>query len=285
MTSAASPLFSEIAIVGVGLIGGSIAAAAKQNRLAKNIVGIGRSGERLSAAQQSGLLDAVSVDIAATGSSDFIVVCTPVDRIVADVRAVSSASRGGAIITDVGSVKGTICRSLHNGLRKGTTFVGSHPLAGSEKNGWEHADADLFKDRLCVITPCPGDEKPEVQTVESFWQAIGMRTRRMTPDDHDRALATTSHLPHAVASALASMLSPEIQDFAATGFRDTTRIAAGDPSIWTGIFLQNAGPVAAQIDVLIERLRQLRDAASEQNATALNALLREAKQNRDQLSE
>ncbi len=285
MSAAPSPPFTEIAIVGVGLIGGSIAAAVKQRGLAKNIVGIGRSRDRLNAAQQSGLVDAVSVDVAATGSSDFVIVCTPVDRIAADVRAVAGASRCGALITDAGSVKGTICHDLAGGLRNGTTFVGSHPLAGSEKTGWEHAQADLFQNRLCVITPCPNDSALAVRTVDEFWQSIGMNTRQMSPEEHDRALALTSHLPHAVAAALSSMLSSEVRDFAATGFRDTTRIASGDPSIWTGIFLQNAESITMQIDVLIERLIQLRDLASQQDADGLDALLSQAKHKRKQLTD
>ncbi len=285
MPAAQSPPFDEIAIVGVGLIGGSIAAAIKQRGLAKTVVGIGRRRDRMEAAQRSGLVDIVSVDFAATGSSDFVIVCTPVDCIAADVRAVAGASRSRSIITDAGSVKGAICDALRGGLRRGSTFVGSHPLAGSEKTGWEHAQADLFQDRLCVITPCPGDDSQIVQTVEDFWQSIGMRTRRMSPVEHDRTLAITSHLPHAVAAALASMLSSETRDFAATGFRDTTRIAAGDPNIWTGIFLQNARSVGEQIDVLIEKLVRLRDLALSQDADGLDALLSEARHEREQLSD
>ncbi len=285
MTPSPLPPFVEIAIVGVGLIGGSISAAVKERGLAKTIVGIGRSRDRLAAAQRSGLVDIVSIDVAATGSSDLVIVCTPVDCIAADVRAVAGASRSGALITDAGSVKGAICDALKDGLRHGSTFVGSHPLAGSEKTGWENAQADLFENRLCVITPGPNDDPQAVQTVEDFWRSIGMRTRRMSAQEHDRALAITSHLPHAVAAALASMLTSETRDFAATGFRDTTRIAAGDPNIWTGIFLQNAEPVAEQIDVLIEKLSQLRDHATQQDAQGLDALLTEARREREQLTE
>ena len=285
MNSPSPPLFDEIAIVGVGLIGGSIAAAVKQRGIARNIVGIGRNRERLEAAQKSGLVDIVSVDVAATGSSDLVVVCTPVDRIAADVRAIAGASRRESIITDAGSVKGAICHDLHGGLRNHSTFIGSHPLAGSEKTGWEHAVADLFENRLCVITPCPEDDRETVQQVVRFWQALGMRTREMSPEDHDRALAITSHLPHAVASILASMLDTETRDFAATGFRDTTRIAAGDPNIWTGIFLQNAVPVSKQIDEFIERLTRLRDLTSQQDADGLHALLAEAREERKKLAE
>ncbi len=284
--SAASPnlpSYESIAIVGVGLIGGSIAAAVKQRGLARTVVGIGRNRERLDAARASGLVDVVSVSMAASEQSELVIVCTPVDRIAADVREIAARSRCQATVTDAGSVKSAICVDLADGLPGGVSFVGSHPLAGSEKTGWEHADAELFQDRLCVLTPCPSNDSSAVPFVESFWQAIGMRTKQMSPDEHDRVLALTSHLPHAVAAALASLLSGDLGDFTGTGFRDTTRIAAGDPNIWTGIFLQNARFLDEHIGNLIERLTQLRELIASQDEGGLHAWLADAKQHRDRI--
>ncbi len=278
-----SPAYDSIAIVGVGLIGGSIAAAVKRRRLARRVVGIGRNRERLDAARASGLVDVVSVSMAASEQSELVIVCTPVGRIAADVREIAARSRCGSTVTDAGSVKGAICADLAAGLPGGVSFVGSHPLAGSEKTGWEHADAVLFQDRLCVVTPCPNDCSAAAPFVESFWQAIGMRTKRMSPDEHDRVLALTSHLPHAAAAALASLLSEDLGDFTGSGFRDTTRIAAGDPNIWTGIFLQNARHVDEHIGSLVARLTQFRELIASQDEAGLRAWLAAAKQHRDRL--
>lgn len=279
------PVCESLAVIGVGLIGGSIAAAVKRRGLARTIVGIGRRLDRLEAARRAGLLDVAAVDVAATADSELIVVCTPVDRIAEDVREAAARSTVGAVITDAGSVKRAICLDLSDRLPDGAAFVGSHPLAGSEKTGWEHADADLFVNRLCVLTPHPGHDPGALQAVESFWKGIGMRTVCMPPDEHDRLLALTSHLPHAAASALAGLLGSEAREFAATGFRDTTRIAAGDPHIWTAIFLQNATHVGSQIDQLIEQLIRLRDLAVRQDAAGLETLLTEAKRRRDALAD
>jgi prephenate dehydrogenase len=275
--------FRSIAVVGVGLIGGSIAAAVKRRGLAQSIVGIGRNRERLEAARASGLVDAVSVEIAASADAELVVVCTPVQRIAADVREVAARSRCRAIVTDAGSVKGAICADLADGLPRGVSFVGAHPLAGSEKTGWEHADAELFQERTCIVTPCVHDGPPAVEVVESFWQALGMRTQRMSADEHDRILALTSHLPHAAAAALASLLTDDVSAFAATGFRDTTRIAAGDPNLWAGIFQLNARNVGTQIDALMERLSELRSLISRQDAQGVHTWLSAARQQRDRL--
>jgi prephenate dehydrogenase len=275
--------FRSIAIVGVGLIGGSIAAAVKRRGLAESVVGIGRSRERLEAARSSGLVDVVSVEIAASAESELVVVCTPVQRIAADVREAVARSRCRAIVTDAGSVKGAICADLADGLPRGVSFVGAHPLAGSEKSGWEYADAELFQDRTCIVTPCLNDGTQAVQTVESFWQALGMRTQRMSADEHDRILAFTSHLPHAAAAALASLLTDNLYAFAATGFRDTTRIAAGDPDLWTGIFQLNARNIGDQLDLLIGRLTELRELTARQDAEGIHAWLAAAKRHRDRL--
>ncbi len=274
---------SILAVVGVGLIGGSIALAARRRGLVQQVIGIGRNLARLKAARSGGLIDAASASFDAARDADLGVVCTPVDRIADDVRAVAARLRPGALITDAGSVKAAICRELATGVPDGVAFVGAHPLAGSEKSGWEHADPDLFEGRVCVVTP-PDEGPPDAAgRVESFWRALGMDVVRMTPEEHDRVVAFTSHLPHVAASALASLLTESDGQLAATGFRDTTRIAAGDPDLWAAICLENAEPVGAQIGLLIERLAEYRRAIGAQDGEALRRLLRRAKERRDTL--
>lgn len=281
-----TPSSSEptVAILGVGLIGGSLAAALKQRGVAGEVIGVGRRVERLQAAQRAGLIDAFSTDVAsAARRSQLVVVCTPVDRIVADVRLAAPHMPPGSLITDAGSVKGEICAALADLAAGPATFIGSHPLAGSEKQGFEHASATLFEQRLCVITPRPDAPTEQVRRLHRFWQSVGMATCEQTPEEHDVALAYSSHAPHAVAAALALSLPEAHRPFAASGFRDTTRIAAGDPELWTAIFLQNAAPLSAALAAVDEQLASLKRALERRDAASLKKLLQQAKTNRDAL--
>ncbi|MEX0703146.1 MAG: prephenate dehydrogenase/arogenate dehydrogenase family protein [Planctomycetales bacterium] len=310
MTAPLSPLDlreDAVGIVGVGLIGGSIAAALKARGFTGPIIGSGRDPARLEAARRAGLLDKVT-----TGPprASLIVVCTPVDRIAADVRAAAELAAPGTLITDAGSVKGPLCRELAGALPEGVAFIGAHPLAGSEKQGFEHAAADLFVDALCVIvgvqpsgcdagvqasacdvgvqaSACPDSLKAvlqrELQRTERFWQSLGARTVRMTAEDHDRAVARTSHLPHVVAAALVASLTPSDAPLAATGFRDTTRIAAGALDLWTAILLANAPATLAALDTFRDRLDEYRTAIAERDAAKLKRLLAQSKTTRDAL--
>jgi prephenate dehydrogenase len=283
MTSIAPRHESTVAIIGVGLIGGSIAAALRRRKAAMKVIGIGRNAVRLDEARQAGLIDVTATSVDAARDAELVVVCTPVDRIVEDVRSVAAHLRPGAIITDAGSVKGRICGDLRTGLPEGVAFVGSHPLAGSEKNGWEHRDAELFDDRVCVVTPDSSTKPETLNRVEDFWRTLGMRIVRMSPEDHDRALAITSHVPHVAAAALAAQLTDQLRDLAATGFRDTTRIAAGDPELWTAILLANADSVSAGIDRVMEQLAAIRTAIDSGDEAGLQRLLAVARERRNLL--
>jgi prephenate dehydrogenase len=275
--------FETIAIVGVGLIGGSIALAAKERDIADTMIGVGRNPERLADALANGVIDAAFADLGvAAAQADLIIFCTPVDRIVAGVRQAAPACRAGTIITDAGSVKGTICRELTAGLPAGVDFVGGHPLAGSERQGFEHAKAQLFEKRVCVLTPTANTPRLAVERVSEFWQALGARTIEMTPEAHDQALACTSHLPHVVAAALAGTLTKDEFPFTASGFRDTTRIAAGDPDLWTAILLANRDGILAGLERYGETLNQFRRALEQNDPASLKDLLATAKLARKQ---
>ena len=277
-------MLRTLAIVGVGLIGGSIALAARSRRIAKRILGVGPDGDGLARARQRGIVDETFPDIAAAAQqAQAVVVCTPVDQIVEHVLAVAAAATPGTLLTDVGSTKAVIVRGLERRLPDGHTFVGSHPLAGSEKRGPDHADAHLLAGRRVVITPLADDERAAVDRVRTFWQALGASVTAMTPEEHDAALAMTSHLPHVVAAALAGVLTPEQIELTATGFRDTTRIAAGDPALWTAILLQNRAAVLAALNSFGGALAQFRDALERGDRAAIDALLTHGKRNRDVL--
>ena len=279
-----APRFGTLVIAGVGLIGGSIAAAARLRQLADRIVGIGRTESRLAAAVDAGLIDEGSTSVAAAAEADFAVVCTPVDRICTDVRALAEVLAPDALITDAGSTKQLVCEELADLCgADGPAFIGSHPLAGSQLQGFEHSDPTLFQDRVCVVTPTDSAQPTQARRVEQFWRELGSTVVRRTPGEHDRALARTSHLPHLVAAALAGTLQTDDVELAASGFRDTTRIAAGDPGLWVPILTQNARPVQDALEELQARLREFADSLQHDDPSALQKLLEEAKRQRDGL--
>jgi prephenate dehydrogenase len=284
-SSVTSPYVSTLAIVGVGLLGGSIAAAAKSRRMVGRVVGIGRDASRLELARQRSLIDAASTEIAAAADADLVMICTPVDRIVADVLKAAATCRPGTLITDVGSVKGSICSDLAIGLPAGIDFVGSHPLAGSEKNGFEHADADLLEGRVCVVTPDQRTNPAAVIRLREFWSKLGARVIEMSPEAHDHALAESSHLPHMAAAVLAATLQDAHRPFAATGFRDSTRIAAGDASLWAAILLANADEVLSACNRYERVWQDFAQAVAARDAKRLRALLQQARENRMSLED
>ncbi len=275
--------FAEtIAIVGVGLIGGSLAAALKSRAFKGQILGVGRNAQRLAKAQSLGLIDGFAEEVGEI-AADLWIFCTPVDRIVPGVLAVRGQTGRSTLITDAGSVKREICESIQGKLPRGVEFIGSHPLAGSEQRGFEHADAELFAGRLCVLTPEQSVSKNELSRLRNFWKFLGMRIVEMDAAAHDRALAETSHLPHLIASALAATLDENNAHLAATGFADTTRIAAGDPELWTAIFVQNAESVSAALARFNDQINIFREAIKQGDAEAVHQWLWAAKLRRDNL--
>lgn len=273
---------THVAIAGVGLIGGSIALALRNSGFTGSITGIGRNRQRLEAARQHGLIDRWTTDPAEAGATcDLFVFCTPVHKIVAGVRQAAAASQPGTLLTDAGSSKEELCTALRDGLPEGVTFIGAHPLAGSEKQGFEHASATLYHGRTCVLTPWPESPPAQCARLRSFWELLGMKVVERSPAEHDSALARTSHLPHVVAAALAATLSREDCQLAATGFRDTTRIASGDPELWQAILESNQPAVLAAVDRFQGELDRFRKALQDGDGPGLKKLLEDAKRNRD----
>jgi cyclohexadieny/prephenate dehydrogenase len=273
-----------LTIVGVGLIGGSIGLAARRRGLVGRVIGSGRNAPTLERARELGAIDHVCLDLCeAVRRADVAVFCTPVTLIAEQVLAAAPACGNGTLLTDAGSTKGAIVRALDGKLPRGVRFVGSHPLAGSEKRGPEHADADLFQGRVTVVTPTPRTDAAAVERTVEFWRGLDSRVVVMSPDEHDRALAMTSHLPHLLASALAGILPPELRELAATGFRDTTRVAAGDPSLWTGIFLQNRAALIEALGKLQDQVIDFKMALMTGDQAAIDALLARGKRSRDAL--
>lgn len=276
--------WQRVAIVGVGLIGGSIGLALRERNLVPHVVGIGRNSQRLSVAQELGAVTEFTTDLA-TGvrEADCVVVCTPVDQVAQHILTAAAAAPPGVFLTDAASTKESIVAELEAKLPEGTNFLGSHPMAGSEKSGVSQARADLYVDRTVVLTPTDKTPSDAVSQGEALWQSIGARVQSMPPAEHDQAVARISHLPHVVAAALAEVLLERDHSLASTGFRDTTRIAAGSPELWQQILLDNAPAVLQALEPFETALSQLRQAIEARDAGQLNRLLTQAQRNRHAL--
>jgi len=274
-------LCDKIAIIGVGLIGGSIGLALRERRLANEIVGIGRRESSLKVAEQAGAVTTTTTDLAyGVKDARLIVVCTPVGTIVEHVYTAAKACPAGSIITDAGSTKAEIVAALDGKLDRGIAFIGSHPLAGSEKSGPDAADAELFVDRVVITTPTEKTTSAHLNTVDEFWAALGAQVRHMTPQEHDQCVAAVSHFPHVVASALAAVTPDNFLPFAATGWKDTTRIASGDVQLWQQILSQNPDHVLKSLDKFEEWLARFRSALAKGDSSQLTKLLEAGKQSR-----
>jgi len=277
-------LFSTLTIVGVGLIGGSIGLAAKKRGVARRVLGVGRDPHQLELARRLGAIDAGTLDLAdAARTADCMVFCAPVDRIAGQIKDAAVHCKAGTILTDAGSTKREIVQAVEADLPGYLGFVGGHPLAGSEKKGVEHGHADLFVQRCTVLTPTEKTAKEALASVQSFWQTLGSRVRIMAPADHDQALALTSHLPHLLASVLAGILPDDWSELTASGFRDMTRVASGDPVLWTPIFQHNRQAVVAALDQLEDRLREIRQALANHDVFRIDQFLAQGKKVRDAL--
>lgn len=271
-----------VAIMGVGLIGGSIGLALRQRGLSDRIIGIGRTPSGLRKAKRLGAVTETTTNIErGVSEADIVIVCTPVQYVVEQVQQISQYVRPDTLITDVGSTKQTIVEGLTK-LRNGH-FIGSHPMAGSDQGGVKNADADLFEQRTVVVTPHKQTSKNTQSRVRRFWKSLGARVVELDCKEHDRAVAVISHLPHAIASVLSSQANEKQLMLAAGGWVDTTRIAAADPELWLAILLDNNKQVICAVDRFLNDLHKFRDALESDNSRVLRRYLNQGKQNRESL--
>ena len=240
-------MFDKIALIGIGLIGGSIALEARKRGLAKSIVAATRSAETAALANKLKLADHCGTDLAAAcEGADLVIVCTPVGACGPVAKAIAPKLKPGCIVSDVGSVKQTVIADMAPHIPAGVHFIPAHPVAGTENSGPEAALLDLFQGRYCILTPLPDSDPKAVDKLEAFWKALGSEINRLDPANHDRILAITSHLPHLIAYTivgtaddLGGHLNSEVLKYAAGGFRDFTRIASSDPTMWRDVFMNN----------------------------------------------
>lgn len=250
-----------VAIIGVGLIGGSIGQAIRSRGLADRVVGIGRDAARLAEAVELGAIDAGTTELGqGVNGADVVVVCTPVTRIAADVQSVAELGPREVLITDAGSTKQRIVEAVELDPRARGCFVGGHPIAGSERKGVAAAAPDLFEAKACILTPTEKTPPDRLQRARAFWSSLGCRLIELSPREHDSALALTSHLPHAVAAALAGSIPRETLTMAAGAYRDGTRVAGSDASLWAGIFRENRAPILESLKTFRSSLAGLESA-------------------------
>jgi len=262
--------------------------ALKQRRLARLVVGFVRREASIKESLKFKAVDCATLDLwSAVTGADLIVFCTPLAQMRALAGKMLPAIKKGAIVTDVGSVKGSVVKELEPVFaRAGAHFVGSHPMAGGEKMGVSAARPDLFRDAVCVVTPTGRTQKQASKKVESLWKSVGARAMRLSPEAHDLMVSRSSHLPHIVAAELANYVlnshsQPEQAALCANGFRSTTRIASGSPEMWRDIALANSRNVDFALRDFIKELEQFRRALKRNRSSAISKFFETAKERRD----
>jgi len=279
-------MIKKITIIGVGLIGGSLAKAIKNNNLAEAVFGFGRNLSRLKDAQKSNIIDQYSIDISeALEGASIVVIATPVGTFESILRELKPYITEGMIITDVGSTKTGIARSAREILvEMASCFVPAHPIAGKEKSGFESSDAELFLNKKVIITPLEINTDKTISSLKKLWEDVGADVDFMSAESHDELLGMTSHLPHMLAFSLVNYLitqNPSASIYAAGGFKDFSRIASGDAVMWRDICLNNRDQIIAHIKSYQETLSALVDVIDNQDKEKLESFFRDAKTTRD----
>lgn len=276
-----------VTIVGMGLIGGSYGLAIRKRGLATHVIGVSRRESTLQAAKSLRACNETTPDLPfGCSRADLVLLCAPVSQIPSHAAVIADSLRPGSIVSDAGSTKAEIVRSCEQSLQGKTHFVGGHPMAGSEKSGIENASADLFEGATYVFTPTIHTDPEALHKMQQFAESLGARPVILDPEEHDAVAALTSHLPHAVAFSLASSIwhgnenKNALRALAASGFRDTTRLADSSAELWSGIFLQNRQFVLQALDQFQTKLGELRAAIVANDEHAVEQLLSEATMSR-----
>ena len=276
--------FERVAVIGVGLIGGSFALALKAAKRCGHVAGAGRSAANLQLALERGAIDSIATDAAAAvQDADLVLVSTPVAQIKGIFLSIHSKIKPGAIITDVGSTKRDVVAAARAGLGgKIAQFIPAHPIAGAEHSGAAAADPELFRGRRLILAPLEENRKQDIETLSGLWTAIGARVSRMTPEAHDAMFATVSHLPHLLAYALVHEVSErpdaaQLFGYAASGFRDFTRIASSQPEMWRDICVANRDRLLHEVHLFEKKLKTIGTMLETDDAAALEKLFAEAR--------
>ena len=277
-------MFKKITIIGLGLIGGSLALAIREKKLAKEIIGVSRRKSTIDRAVENKIVDFATLNLKdGVKGSDLVIIATPVLRIPDIAKRLAPFLRKDAILTDAGSTKRYIVKNIEKIGFKGVNFAGSHPIAGSEKSGIKSANKDLFKGTCCVLTKTKNTNPKIIARLKKFWGGLGMRVKVMSPEAHDRLLSNISHLPHAASVSLANSAGKDGLKLAAGGFKDMTRIASGELELWKDIFFTNKDNLIKDIKVLKKELSKMQMVLKNSDESGLLKLLGNAKAIRDSL--
>lgn len=271
-------LFNKAAIVGVGLIGGSMALAIKRKKLANQVIGVSRHKKTLLRAKKRRAIDKGSQDIGIVKDADLVILATPVNTILNLAPIISKIIRPDCIVSDVGSTKQKIVSQLDKIFPR---YVGSHPLAGSEKRGMINAHPDIFKGSLCILTPTKNTDRGALEKIRRLWRQLGAEVFSLTPAIHDKILSFVSHLPHIVAFSLIDIIPKQYLEFASTGLKDATRIAASDSQLWLDIFLSNRKNMLKTLALFQRNLYRIKKAINKKDKKSLNTILKRAKSKRE----
>jgi prephenate dehydrogenase len=272
--------FNKIAVIGTGLIGGSIALALKKKALSRKIVGVSRRRSSLAWAKKIGAIDTGAQTLDIVKGADLVILAVPVNAIIEKGLRIAKIIAPGCIVFDVGSTKDEIVRKLTPRI---SGFVGTHPLAGSEKRGVKNASAGLFRGSLCILTPVKKTKASALNCVKKIWQGLGARVRILNPRQHDKILAAVSHLPHIAAFALINSVPSEYLGFAANGLKDTTRIAGSESLLWRDILITNRNNSLRALEVFEAKLKALKKALQRKDRKLLLKILNLAKDKRERL--
>ncbi len=265
--------FDNIAILGVGLLGASLALVLKENNLCNSIIGYGRTEENLKRAAESGIVDRYCTNLKETClNADLVVLATPVGSFKDIVNSIREHLKEGCLVTDVGSVKGRLVYEIEAEMPEGVYYIGSHPIAGSDKSGIDNARSDLFKSALCIITPTENSDTEAIKKIALLWEAIGADVKFMDPYKHDEIYAAISHLPHIIAYTLVNTIDDIDSDFieyAGQGFKDTTRIALSSPEMWRDISIFNRENLIRMTGVFRENLDKIEELLTDSDARGI----------------
>ncbi|MBI4709525.1 MAG: prephenate dehydrogenase/arogenate dehydrogenase family protein [Nitrospirae bacterium] len=276
--------FKRVAIIGVGLIGGSFALALKKYGFAGKIAGTGRKKENLARAKEMGLIDEYSTSASESVSdADLIVLSTPVGQFEDIFKTIRKNIKAGAIVTDVGSVKTEAIKILEPLMPPGVNFVGSHPIAGKERSGIDSASPDLFKNARCIVTPTPDTDKNSLKKILALWTELGSKTSLMSPEQHDWIFAATSHLPHIIAYALINTildLNQNTLPHSGPSLRDMTRIALSSPELWRDICLCNKENILKSLNQFLSSITHLKGLIEKSDADGLEKEFQKAQTGR-----
>jgi cyclohexadieny/prephenate dehydrogenase len=282
-------VFKQITILAPGLLGASLAIAVRRRALAERIhIWARRPEARIACARESWCDAVFETPEESVSGSDLVVLCAPVSQLGPLAQRCAPGLKAGALVTDVGSTKSGVSRECNQALPPNVTFIGSHPMAGSEKSGMEHADGNLFERRACIVTPLAETNETLLRALHDFWKAVGMEVSMMSPEKHDEIVAHISHLPHILASALCVQLSGLHNDWwklAGGGLRDTSRIASGHPALWREIIEQNRDEILRSVEGFENALHNFKSALYNNDYLHILQLLEAGKRYRDQLPE